>query len=121
MLLIENDSQYGDIMEKTLYNGILAGISESGTEFFYTNALEIDPERCEKRQDYSHLKYERQPWFDCPCCPPNIARLLMGLNKYIYTGDEHNFNIHLFINSEADINGWTVTQDTVYPNRGEIG
>ena len=120
LLLIENDSQYGDIMEKTLYNGILAGISESGTEFFYTNALEIDPERCEKRQDYSHLKYERQPWFDCPCCPPNIARLLMGLNKYIYTGDEHNFNIHLFINSEADINGWTVTQDTVYPNRGEI-
>ena len=43
MLLIENDSKYSDTMEKTLYNGILAGMAESGTEFFYTNALEIEP------------------------------------------------------------------------------
>lgn len=120
MLLIENDSKYSDIMEKTLYNEILAGMAESGTEFFYTNALEIEPERCEKRQDYSHLKAERQPWFECPCCPPNIARVLMGLNKYIYTGDNGNLQIHLFAKSNADMNGWLVRQDTDYPREGTV-
>ena len=120
MLLVETDSRYSDIMERTLYNAILVGMSESGTEFFYTNALEIDPRKCEKRQDYSHLKAERQTWFDCPCCPPNIARLLMGMNKYIYTGDRNELNVHLFIGSSIQKAGWSVRQETVYPDNGNV-
>lgn len=120
MLLVETDSRYGDIMERTLYNAILVGMSESGTEFFYTNALEIDPKKCEKRQDYSHLKSKRQTWFDCPCCPPNIARLLMGMNKYIYTGDRNELNVHLFIGSSIQKDGWEVQQETVYPDNGKV-
>ena len=120
MLLVETDSRYSDIMERTLYNAILVGMSESGTEFFYTNALEIDPKKCEKRQDYSHLKSKRQTWFDCPCCPPNIARLLMGMNKYIYTGDRNELNVHLFIGSSIQKDGWEVQQETVYPDNGKV-
>ena len=74
MLQAESDSRYGDIMERTLYNAILVGMSESGTEFFYTNALEFDPKKCEKRQDYSHLKSKRQTLIDCPCYTHNIEQ-----------------------------------------------
>lgn len=120
MLLSEVDSCYGDVMERTLYNGILAGMSESGTEFFYTNALEIDPEKCEKRKDHMHLQPVRQPWFDCPCCPPNIARLLLSLNRYIYTADEECLNIHLFSESIFSAEGWMAEMKTEYPENGNI-
>lgn len=120
MLLIENDSRYSDVMERALYNGILVGMSENGTGFFYTNVLEVDPEKCEKRKDYEHIRPERQTWFDCPCCPSNIARLLMGMNKYIYTGDEKELNVHLFIQSDVRRNGWVIKQQTGYPENGVI-
>ena len=120
MLLIENNSKYADIMEKALYNGILCGISEKGTEFFYTNALEIDPERCEKRKDYMHLMAERQSWFECPCCPPNISRLILSLNRYIYTANERELNVHLFVESKGSIDGWKIEQATNYPTGGIV-
>ncbi len=120
MLLTDVDSCYGDVMERSLYNGILAGMSENGTEFFYTNALEIDPEKCEKRRDHMHQQAERQPWFECPCCPPNIARLLLGLNRYIYTASEECLNIHLFAESTFDAEGWTAEMKTKYPENGYI-
>lgn len=120
MLLIENSSKYADVMEKALYNGILCGISEKGTEFFYTNALEIDPERCEKRKDYMHLMAERQRWFECPCCPPNISRLLLSLNRYIYTANERELNVHLFVESKGTIYGWKIEQTTNYPACGVV-
>lgn len=120
MLLIERDSCYGDVMERALYNGILAGIAESGTEFFYTNALEIDPEKCEKRKEYAHLKAQRQPWFECPCCPPNIARLLLGLNRYIYTADDTGLNIHLFAESVLAGEEWAADMETDYPCSGDV-
>lgn len=120
MLLIETDSCYGDVMERTLYNGILAGMSESGTKFFYTNALEIDPEKCEKRSEYAHLKGERQPWFDCPCCPPNIARLLLSVNKYIYTIGEKSLNVHLFAGSVLASEEWTAEMKTKYPDEEDV-
>lgn len=120
MLLTEVDSCYGDVMERTLYNGIMAGMSEKGTEFFYTNALEIDPEKCGKRKDYMHLQAERQPWFECPCCPPNIARLLLSLNRYIYTENEKCLNVHLFAESRIDSEEWTAEMHTRYPENGVI-
>lgn len=120
MLLTDTDSCYGDVMERALYNGILAGVSEKGTEFFYTNALEIDPEKCEKRREYRHLQTERQPWFDCPCCPPNIARLILGINRYIYTLSRENISIHLFAESRLSADEWTAQMQTVYPEDGNV-
>lgn len=120
MLRMDTDRKYSDVMERTFFNGILGGISEDGKKFFYTNALEIDPERCKKRKDYGHLEIERQSWFDCPCCPPNIARLILSFNRYMYTASIRELNIHLFAPSTADIEGWHVEQYTEYPTEGKI-
>lgn len=120
MLLLENDSRYGDVMERALYNGILCGVSEEGTSFFYTNALEMDPERCRKRKDYMHLAPKRQKWFECPCCPSNLARLLLSVNRYIYTVSGSGLQVQLFAQSTADIGGWHIEQETEYPLSGSI-
>jgi DUF1680 family protein len=120
MLLMENSGKYANIMEKALYNGILSGISEEGTAFFYTNALEIDPEKCEKRKDYMHLMPGRQSWFECPCCPSNISRLLLSLNRYLYTANDIELNVHLFVESKAVIQGWKIEQITDYPDSGMV-
>lgn len=120
MLRMDTDRKYSDVMERALFNGILGGISEDGKKFFYTNPLEIDPERCKKRKDYSHLETERQSWFDCPCCPPNIARLILSFNRYMYTASLGELNIHFFASSAADIEGWHVEQRTEYPAEGKI-
>lgn len=120
MLRMDTDRKYSDVMERALFNGILSGISEDGKRFFYTNSLEMDPERCKKRKDYSHLEAERQSWFDCPCCPPNIARLVLSCNRYMYTASSSELNLHLFAPGTADIEGWHAEQHTDYPAEGKI-
>lgn len=120
MLLLETKGMYADIMEKALYNGILCGISERGTEFFYTNALEIDPERCDKRKEYMHLEKERQAWFECPCCPPNITRLILSFQNYFYTFEEDTLCIHHFADSQFSDSVWNCIQNTNYPENGML-
>lgn len=73
MLQFDCDSRYADIMERALYNGVISGVSLSGELFFYENPLA------------SLGNYHREPWFDCACCPPNIARRLASLGHYIYS------------------------------------
>lgn len=120
MMLLEENSQYADVMEMALYNGILCGISESGTGFFYTNALEIDPVKCDNRKEYAHICKERQPWFECPCCPPNIARILLSLQNYLYTFDEDCLYVHHYTSSVLDDRGWRCVQVTNYPFENRI-
>ena len=99
MLQLEADSQYADVMELALYNTVLAGMSLDGKRFFYVNPLEVVPEACESDSRLSHVKPERQKWFSCACCPPNIARLISSLPAYIATQNEHTAYIHLYIGS----------------------
>ncbi len=120
MLLNETDSSYGDVMERTLYNGILAGMSESGTEFFYTNAIDVDPEKCEKRKDHMHISPGRKPWFECPCCPSNVARLILGMNRYIYTENTNVLNIHLYMPNVLETRQWRAEMKTSYPENGKV-
>ena len=96
--------QYGDVLERALYNGIISGMSLDGKAFFYVNPLEVHPESCLKAQPYRHVKIERQKWFGCACCPPNLARILASLGSYIHTSGEKAVFTHLFISSEATIN-----------------
>jgi DUF1680 family protein len=97
MLLLEADVKYADVMEKCLYNGILSGISLDGTRFFYVNPLEVNPEADKWDHTKSHVKHERQKWFGCACCPPNIARLLASLGKYAFTlGENGGLFLHLY-------------------------
>ncbi|MGF7398894.1 glycoside hydrolase family 127 protein [Thermoanaerobacterium thermosaccharolyticum] len=119
MLQIDPDNRYSDVMERALYNTVISGISLDGKKFFYVNPLEVWPEACEKNKVKSHVKYTRQPWFGCACCPPNIARLLTSLGKYIYSKRSNEIFVHLFVDSELQdtISGSEVKikQRTQYP------
>ena len=77
MFKMEQDAKYINVMERALYNTVFAAMASDGKEFFYVNPLEVWPEACHKSEDHKHVKTERQKWYDCACCPPNIARLLI--------------------------------------------
>ncbi|WP_276353791.1 glycoside hydrolase family 127 protein [Cohnella caldifontis] len=124
MLRLEPDRKYADVMERALYNGVLSGLALSGKQFFYTNPLEIWPEACAVRKDKEHILTERQHWFDCPCCPPNISRLITSLGQYIYTLDEDVVYTHLYMSSSAKIGSgsgaFTLVQESGYPWNGSV-
>ncbi len=124
MLRLDKDRKYADVMERALYNGVLSGISLDGTKYFYTNPLEVWPEACRNRHDLRHILTERQPWFDCACCPPNIARLLASIPQYIYFQEKDTVYVHLFAASEATVElpGGRVIliQETDYPWEEEV-
>lgn len=101
MLRIEPDSKYADVMERALYNTVLAGMSKDGKHFFYVNPLEVWPEACGKNHVYDHVKPVRQGWFGCACCPPNVARLLASLGQYIYSVKDDTIYTHLYVGGEA--------------------
>lgn len=119
MLHLELDGKYADIMEKALYNGVLSGISLDGQKYFYVNPLEVWPEACENRYDLKHVESERQQWFGCACCPPNIARLIASIGRYVYSNRENEVYLHLYADSTAKF--WLsdqeikITQKTNYP------
>lgn len=119
MLMIEQKSEYADIMERALYNTIIGGMSQDGKGFFYVNPLEVKPEACEKDLAKQHVKAVRQKWFTCACCPPNITRTLTSLGKYIYTVNEDTVYTNLYIGGEATIsvgnNEIKLVQETEYP------
>lgn len=98
---IEPNGKYGDIVERTLYNGILSGVSLDGTRYFYMNPLEVWPERCEKRQDL-RIDAERQGWFGCACCPPNVLRTLTGLGNYLFETDGDTLYVDQYVSCSAE-------------------
>lgn len=124
MLKADPKGCYADIMERALYNNVLAGMSLDGRSFFYVNPLEVWPEASDKSVNKKHVKAVRQKWFGCACCPPNVARLLGSLGQYIYTVNTDSLYVHLFIGGEAkvDIAGTKIKirQTTNYPWDGKI-
>lgn len=99
---ISPDSGYGDTVERALYNGILSGVSLDGKKYFYMNPLEVWPERCERRQDM-RIDDERQGWFGCACCPPNLLRTLTGLGNYLYSMDDGTLYVDQYVSSHASV------------------
>jgi DUF1680 family protein len=91
LLEATGNSDHADIVERALYNGAISGISLSGDKYFYTNPLE------------SRGSHERVPWFDCACCPPNIARLIGNASSYVVSQSEGAFWIHIPAGFEADV------------------
>lgn len=120
LFLLHGKSAYYDVLERTLYNGLISGVSLSGDAFFYPNPLEADGEYA---FNADHTK-ERQPWFGCACCPSNICRFIPSLPGYIYAVKSDNLYVNLFVGSSADlkVNGKkvTVVQSTNYPIDGKI-
>ena len=102
MLENEADRKYGDVMEQSLYNTVLAGMAKDGKSFFYVNPLEARPIASDRDKRKLHVKAIRQKWFGCACCPPNIARLLSSLGSYIFTASADTLYTHLFIGGKAE-------------------
>ncbi len=83
MLELTGNSEYADITERAIFNGVLSGISLSGDHYFYANPLE------------SRGTHRRTPWFTCACCPPNIARLIGSISNYAVSAGDASFYIHI--------------------------
>ncbi|RHR22677.1 glycoside hydrolase family 127 protein [Clostridium sp. AF19-22AC] len=126
MANITRDASYMDIVEKALYNTVLAGIALDGKSFFYVNPLEVWPDNCLERTSKEHVKPVRQKWFGVACCPPNIARTLASIGQYVYSVGKGELYINLFVSNktETEVNGNTVgiSMETRFPfdNRIDI-
>ncbi len=113
LLLLKCDGKYGDVMERALYNGVLSGVSLDGQRFFYVNPLA------------SNGAHQRQEWFGCACCPPNLSRLLASLGGYVYTQSDSDLAVHLYVQSDArislaNVGAVHVLQHTRYPWDGHV-
>lgn len=119
LFLLEGDVKYFDVIERTLYNGLISGLSLTGTEFFYPNALESDGV-----YKFNQGACTRKSWFDCSCCPTNLIRFLPSLPGLIYATREDTLYVNLYAASEADIKmpkgKVRVTQTTEYPWDGSV-
>jgi DUF1680 family protein len=126
MSSIDPRSGYADVLEKTLYNGIISGMSLDGRAFFYVNPLEALPEASLKDFRMRHVKIERQKWFACACCPPNLARIIASLGAYVHSlslaGD--TLYTHLYLGNETvcAVGGKEVSlkTETRYPWEGRV-
>jgi hypothetical protein len=113
LFLLHADARYIDVMERTLYNGLISGVSLDGKTFFYPNPLE------------SNGQHSRSPWFGVACCPGNITRFLASVPGYTYAQRGDQLYVNLFVASSAEIamdNGrkLKVTQSTRYPWEGTV-
>ena len=98
MFLLHGDSKYIDVMEKTLYNGLLSGVGLDGKSFFYTNAMQVSD-----HFNHPDLERERSGWFLCSCCPTNVVRLLPSVPGYIYAQNGSDVYINLFISGTGNL------------------
>lgn len=109
---LTGDSKYIDVVERSMYNGALAGISLSGDRFFYVNPLA------------SHGNHHRREWYGTACCPSQISRFLPSVGNYIYGVSDKAIWVNLFIGNSAEINTGretvTIRQETGYPWDGTV-
>jgi hypothetical protein len=119
MFLLHGEAKYMDILEKTLYNGLISGIGLDGKSFFYTNALQV-----KGHGNPDGLEVERSGWFECSCCPTNLVRLIPSIPGYIYAQQDNKLFINLFISGNASLNiGHTpvqIIQQNNYPWEGAL-
>lgn len=112
LFLLHGESKYYDVLERTLYNGLISGVSLDGGSFFYPNPLE------------SIGQHQRQPWFGCACCPSNICRFIPSLPGYIYAVKDHSLYVNLFMSNSSDIKmkgkSIVLEQSTHYPWKGDV-
>lgn len=112
LFLLHGDSKYYDVLERTLYNGLISGVSLDGGNFFYPNPLE------------SKGQHQRQPWFGCACCPSNICRFIPSVPGYVYAVKDDDVYVNLFISNNAVLDvkkgKISISQTTSYPWNGDI-
>jgi DUF1680 family protein len=119
MFLLKGDSVYIDVLERILYNNMLAGVSLKGDTFFYPNVLEFDG-----KETFNQGASCRSEWFNCSCCPSNVSRFIPSLPGYIYGTRQDSVYINLYVGNEAEIplhgNRIRISQSTAYPWNGLV-
>jgi uncharacterized protein len=118
MLELSPKGEYADVMERALYNTVLAGMAQDGKRFFYVNPLEVTPGISGVAQTLRHSLPERPKWFGCACCPPNVARMISSLEQYSWSENNSTVFSHLYIGGEADFTktkGCRIITETEYP------
>ncbi len=112
LFLLHGETKYIDILEKTLYNSMLSGVSLSADRFFYPNPLE------------SNGQHQRRAWFGCACCPSNVARFVPAIPGYIYAVTDEDLYVNLFISNDADItlgnSKVRISQEANFPWNGKV-
>ena len=120
MFLLHGDSKYIDCLERTLYNGVISGMSMDGGRFFYPNPLSSDGKYAFNADNNT----TRQPWFGCACCPSNLCRFIPSVPGYLYGVKDNNIFVNLFAAnvSTIKVNGKDVIleETTEYPWDGDI-
>lgn len=118
MLSLERDGKYADVVERALYNCVLAGMQLDGTRFFYVNPLEALPGISGEAQTHKHALPVRPKWFACACCPPNVARLLSSISEYVWHIAPDRLFSNLFLGGTLDVSdtfGGKIFLKTEYP------
>jgi len=119
LFLLFGETKYLDVLEQILYNGLLSGVSLSGTDYFYVNPLESDGKFL-----FNYESAARKPWFDVTCCPTNLSRFFPSLSGYVYAVKEKEVYVNLFIAGEAcipvDEGRLHIRQETRYPWNGAV-
>ncbi|MFA5815904.1 MAG: glycoside hydrolase family 127 protein [Bacteroidales bacterium] len=112
MFLLHGEAKYLDVLERSLYNGVLSGLGLSGDRFFYPNVLR------------SKGQHERSAWFGCACCPSNLCRFIPSVPGYIYAVKDNDLYVNLFVQSEAEVKlgsrKVTIHQESDYPWNGLV-
>ena len=120
LLLATGKAEYADVIERTIYNGVLPGVSLDGASFFYVNTLQRRTERAPDRPRSG----ERQPWYACACCPPNVMRVLSSWPQYLATTDAGGIQVHQFATAEIHapiVDGTArLAMETGYPWDGSV-
>jgi len=119
MFLLHGDAQYIDVLEKILYNGFLSGVGLDGKSFFYTNAMQI-----QHYLQHPDMEVGRSGWFECSCCPTNIARLMPSIPGYVYAQKKDIIYVNLFISGTASLQvnnqNIQIKQENNYPWDGNL-
>jgi len=119
MFLLHGDSRYIDVLERSLYNGVLSGLSLDGQLFFYPNTLQHDGEAT-----FNQGVNGRSPWFNCSCCPSNLSRIVPSVAGYAYASQGEDLYVNLFMNSEMSLETaegeLIISQHSSYPWEGTI-
>jgi DUF1680 family protein len=112
LFLLHGQAKYIDILEKTLYNSMLSGVSLSGDRFFYPNPLE------------SNGQHNRQAWFGCACCPSNVARFVPAIPGYVYAVTSNDLYVNLYISNDANVKlgdkKVRISQEADFPWNGSV-
>ncbi|MFO7934079.1 MAG: glycoside hydrolase family 127 protein, partial [Bacteroidales bacterium] len=119
MFLLHGEAKYMDVLERSLYNGVMPGLSLDGTLFFYPNTLRHDGV-----SGFNQGVSGRSPWFDCSCCPSNLSRFVPSVAGYAYAVKNGEVFVNLFMNGEAEMETGKGTlklkQQSMYPWEGKI-